>query len=187
MSFTVEKIPLALLLASIVCSQTVVVAEAQVPMSPGMQAVQIHDDLLNDYKNLGKNAEMEAEYKWLLNAKPGNAVYHYNYACFLKAAGRNGPALLEFKKAAQYDGSNVDFVGACGQMMLFAKDYNGAYQFLYRACGMPGGDKFKASLENAIKYKQYNDQQVQLRQQQRVAPAAAGAAAGKKPKDDDDD
>ena len=73
--------------------------------------------------------------------------------------------------------------------MLFAKDYNGAYQYLYRAVGMPGGDKFKASLENAIKYKQYNDQLQQNRILQKAAPAAGGGATtgGKKPKDDDDD
>jgi Tfp pilus assembly protein PilF len=163
-------------------------AEAQMPMSPAAQVTQIHDDLLQDYQRLGKNVEMEGEYKWLLANKPTNAVYHYNYACFLKAAGRNGPALAEFKKAAQYDGSNVDFVGAAGQVMLGAKDYNGAYQYLYRACSMPGGDKFKASLDNAIKYKQYADQQAQIRAQQKAAPAAkSGAAGAKKSSDDDDD
>ena len=88
MSFNVEKIPLAALLASFAFAYASGQAEAQVPMSPGMQAIQIHDDLLHDYQSLGKNAEMEIEYKWLLNAKPSNAIYHYNYACYLKQMGR---------------------------------------------------------------------------------------------------
>jgi len=161
-------------------------ALAQVPPSPAAQAYTIHDDLLKCYQSLGKPAETEAEFKWCLTQKPNNAVYHFNYAVFLQRAGKTAQAAAEYKKAAQYDGSNVDFVGSYGQMMLFLKNYQEAYNNLGRAIQMPGGEKYKSAFETAQQYLQRIQQQNQQRQMNKPG-AGPAAAPGKKRKDDDDD
>jgi len=161
--------------------------QAQVPPSPASQAYTIHDDLLKCYQSLGKPAETESEFKWCLAQKPNNAVYHFNYAVFLQRAGRTGPAAIEYKKAAQYDGSNVDFVGSCGQMLLFQHNYQEAYNYLGRASQMPGGEKYKSAFDTARTYLQNIQQQNQLRAMNKSGSGTATASVGKKHKDDDDD
>jgi tetratricopeptide (TPR) repeat protein len=161
-------------------------AQAQVPPSPAAQSYAIHDDLLKCYVALGKNAETEAEYKWLLAQRPSNAPYHFNYALFLQHAGRKAPAAAEYEKAATYDGSNPDFVGSAGQMFFFMGNYTKAYQYLGKAMQMPGGEKYKASCESCRTYLQNVANARAANQAAKAAPA--GAAAGhSKPKDDDDD
>jgi tetratricopeptide (TPR) repeat protein len=184
---TVKKIPLAGLFASFVFLHGSQPVQAQVPPSPAAQAYAIHDDLLKCYVSLGKAGETETEYKWLLSQRPNNAAYHFNYALFLQHAGKKAPAAMEYEKAATYDGSNVDFVGSAGQMMLFMGNYTKAYQYLSKAMQMPGGDKYKSSAESARAYLQ-NAAQARLINQQLKAGATSGGAPGsKKAKDDDDD
>ena len=64
----------------------------------------------------------------------------------------------------------------------YNKDFNGAYNELGRAIQMPGGDKYKAQYENAVRYKQQADAN-------RAAAATKKSAAPAKarPADDDDD
>ena len=178
-------LPVAIAASSGFITLAPLAASAQVPQSPATLAYTIHDDLLSCYSKLGKGPETEAEYRWLLTQKPGNGPYHFNYALFLQRAGKNAAALVEYKKAAGIDSSNVDAVGACGQMMLFLRDYRGAYGYLMRAVGLPGGDKYKGSLDTCRQYIQSQDQQRAI---QAAPKSGAGATAGgKKPKDDDDD
>src|ERR1700679_1104937 len=104
-------------------------AQAQSPPAPTAQTYTIHEDLLKCYQGLGKQAETEAEYRWLLVARPSAAIYHYNYAVLLKNAGKKRAAVVEYEKAATFDGSNVDYVGQCGQMLMYMGNYTKAYQY----------------------------------------------------------
>ncbi len=72
----------------------------------GSQAVliyTIHEDMLQCYHSLGRKVEEEAELKWLLAARPGNALLHYNYACLLRSFGRMAEATAEYKMAVPPD------------------------------------------------------------------------------------
>lgn len=158
-------------------------ASAQMPSSNKKEL--IHQSLLKCYEATHRNAEAEQEYVALLAIKPSDPVFHYNYAVLLQRSGRKGPAIAQYRRAAQLDPGNVDFHGVLGQMLLVNGDYTGAYNELGRAIQMPGGDRYKTAFESATRYKQQQDMN-----RQSAAPkkgGAAGAAAAKKKADDDDD
>jgi tetratricopeptide (TPR) repeat protein len=180
-----KKIPLAALIAAFVLMHFTQSTQAQAPYSPTTLAYNIQDDMLKCYQGLGKGAETEHEFQWLLSQKPGNALYHYNYAVFLRNEAKYATALPEYEKAAAYDGSNVDYVGQCGQMFFFMKNYKKAYQYLGKAVQMPGGEKYKASFEACQKYLQ--DQAVRVARQAIDRAKKQGKKPGGAPGADDDD
>ncbi|MBS1990938.1 MAG: hypothetical protein JSS86_00990 [Cyanobacteria bacterium SZAS LIN-2] len=184
---SVNKIPLAALFAAALFSQTGLEAQAQLAPSSGSVAISAHEDLLACYQSLGKNAETEAEFRWLIQQAAGKAVLHFNYACFLQRAGKTGAAAVEYKKAATLEPSNIDYVGSYGQMALFQKNYMEAYNYLGRAMQMPGGEKYKAAVESCRTYIQQQQQQQMINQMNKKNASGAAAAPGKKPRDDDDD
>jgi len=181
-----KNIPLAALIAAFVLMHFTQSAQAQAPSSPTTLAYNIHDDMLKGYQGLGKGAETEHEFQWLLVQKPGNALYHYNYAVFLRNAAKYGAALPEYEKAATYDGSNVDYVGQYGQMLFFMKNYKKAYQFLGKAVQMPGGEKYKPSFEACQKYLQDQAARDAIERGRKPVKNPGGAPGAKKPQDDDD-
>jgi len=180
-------LPLAALFAACICSQGIQPVSAQLPPTPRDIAVTCHQDLLACYQSLAKTPEQEVEYKWLIQQQPGDAVLHYNYACFLQHAGKTALAAGEYKKAATLQPSNVDFVGAYGQMALFLHQNMEAYNFLGRAMQMPGGEKYKNAFEN-VKVMIQNQQQQQMINKMNASKGGGGATlGGKKHSDDDDD
>jgi tetratricopeptide (TPR) repeat protein len=184
---TVEKIPLAALIASFVFLHGAHSAQAQVAPSPTAQTYYIHEDLLKCYLGLGRTAETEAEYRWLLAARPSTALLHYNYAVLLKNSGKKAPAAAEYEKAAMYEGSNVDYVGQAGQMLMYMGNYTKAYQYLGKAMQMPGGDKYKASCDACRDYLQNMANQKAIAGQLKNRTVAGSGPTKGKPKDDDDD
>jgi len=183
-----NKIPLAALFAACLFAQGVQSASAQMPPTPREIAVTSHQDLLACYQSLGKNVELEAEYKWLIQQQPGDAVLHFNYACFLQHAGKTGLACAEYKKAANLQPSNVEFVGSYGQMALFLHQNMEAYNYLGRAMQMPGGEKYKNPFENVKVIIQNQAQQQMINKMNTQKGAGNGAVlGGKKHSDDDDD
>jgi tetratricopeptide (TPR) repeat protein len=163
-------------------------ARAQIPPNSTAQSYTIHEDLLKCYQGLGKQAETEVEFRWLLAARPNNALLHYNYGYLLKNAGKFIPASVEYEKAAMYEGSNVDYVGQCGQMFAFNKNYTKAYQYLGKAMQMPGGEKYKGSFDSIRDFLQtIQNQKAQAALNRAGGKPGASGSAGKKPKDDDDD
>lgn len=159
-------------------------ASAQLTMT-GNRKEMIHLSLLKCYTETGRTAEMEGEYNVLLGMKPTDSVLHFNYGRILQQAGKKGPALAHYRKAAQYQPGNADFQGTLGQMLMYSGDYNGAYQALGRAIQIPGGDRYKPGYESAVKYMQ--QVQAQRQQAQQAAPAKAAPGAKKRVSDDDDD
>ena len=127
-------------------------AQAQVISSPAAEAYALHEDALKCNIEHGNSAETETEYKWLLAARPTNALMHYNYAVLLKDSNKKAAAAAEYEKAAVYDGSNADFVGSAGQMFFYLGNYTKAYQYLGKAVQMPGGEKYKAACELCREY-----------------------------------
>jgi tetratricopeptide (TPR) repeat protein len=184
----VKQISLSLLLAPCLFWSGAPSAQAQIAPSATAQTYTIHEDLLKCYHSIGKPVEEETEYKWLLNARPSNALLHYNYACLLKSNAKHAAAAAQYEKAAQYEGSNVDYVGQCGQMWFFLKNYTKAYQYLGKAMQMPGGDKYKGSFDSCREYLQ----QMAAATASRAAAKAgtkvsSGPGGSKRPSDDDDD
>jgi tetratricopeptide (TPR) repeat protein len=110
----------------------------------------IHEDLLRCYQSRGLRQDTELEYRWLLAARPGNAMLHYNYACLLKISSRFADAAAEYEKAAQCNDTNCDYVGQCGQMFLYLKQYEKAQKYIDRASQLPGGDKYGRILFDAL-------------------------------------
>jgi tetratricopeptide (TPR) repeat protein len=174
----------SLALLTMVTSVGIPSAEAQFAMT-GNRKEMIHQSLLKCYTEMGRTAEMEGEYNILLAMKPTDSVLHFNYGRILQQANKKAPALAHYKKAAQYQPGNADFQGTLGQMLMYTGDYNGAYQALGRAIQIPGGDRYKPSYENAVKYMQ--QVQAQRAQMQQAAPAKAAPGAKKRSSDDDDD
>jgi tetratricopeptide (TPR) repeat protein len=163
-------------------------AQGQIAPSAVSQQYTIHEDLLKCYHSIGKAAEEEAEYKWLLAARPSNALLHYNYAVLLKTAGKYPAASVQYEKAAQYEGSNVDYVGQCGQIFFYTKNYQKAYQYLGKAMQMPGGEKYKSSFDQVREYLQ--NIQLEIQRKQMMTPGGGkkgGPTLGPKKNDDDDD
>jgi Tfp pilus assembly protein PilF len=162
-------------------------AAAQAAPAPSAQSYAIHEDLLKCYLGLGRTAETEAEYRWLLQARPSTAILHYNYAVLLKNSGKSAAAAAEYEKAAQYDGSNVDYVGQCGQMLFYLKQYTKAYQYLGKAVQMPGGDRYKGACDQL---RQYMQDELNRKPPPGINKPGAKPGGGPikgKPKDDDDD
>lgn len=149
------------------------------------QTFQIHQDMLKCYTAMGRSAEQEAEYKWLLAARPSDALLHYNYACLLKTQGKFPAAGVQYEKAAQFEGSNVDYVGQCGQMMYYLKQYMKAYQYLGKAMQMPGGEKYKGPFDNIRQLIQ--DMENRKNQAPTKGPAKPGTGGDTKKHNDDDD
>ncbi len=172
----VKYISLAVLVIICILLSGAPAVNAQVPPSPVAQTYTIHEDLLKCYHNLGKAGEEEAEYKWLLTARPSTALLHYNYAVLLKSQNKYVPAGVQYEKAAQYEGSNVDYVGQCGQMFFYLKNYQKAYQYLGKAMQMPGGDKYNGSFDSCREYLQnIGSELLQIKQPPRPAPKSAPA------------
>lgn len=156
-------------------------ADALMGDTPASRKEMIHTCLLECYSNL-RRPEAESEYAIVLQLKPQDAVLHYNYGVFLQKANKIGPAIAQYRLATKCDPGNVDFHGVLGQMLMYNKDFNGAYNELGRAIQMPGGEKYKPQYENAVRYKQQADAN-------RAAAATKKSAAPAKarPADDDDD
>ena len=97
--------------------------------------------------------------------------------------------MIEYEKAATYDGSNVDYVGQCGQMLMFMGNYTKAYQYLAKAVSMPDGGKYKSSCDSCRDYLQaLANKAAQQAQIKAAGKASSGSGATKgKAKDDDDD
>jgi tetratricopeptide (TPR) repeat protein len=183
-----NKRALAAVFASCLLLVGVQSAWAQVAPSAASQTYGIHEDLLKCYLGLGRTAETEAEYRWLLAARPSTALLHYNYAVLLKNSGKKAPAAAEYEKAAMYEGSNVDYVGQAGQMLMYMGNYTKAYQYLGKAMQMPGGEKYKASCDGCRDYLQAQANAAASRAALKGGPkGSSGGATKGKPKDDDDD
>jgi thioredoxin-like negative regulator of GroEL len=158
-------------------------ADSIIPEGAAQRKEAIHRSLLECYSNL-RRPEAEQEYAVLVGLKPSDAVLRYNYGVFLQRAGKIAPALVQYKKAVALDPSNVDFRGLLGQLLLFNKDYNGAYNELGRVVQMHGGEKYKAAFENAVRYKQQADQ---LRQNAASKKPTAATSRPKASEDDEDE
>jgi Tfp pilus assembly protein PilF len=101
------------------------------------------------------------------------------------AAGKKGPALIHYRKAAQSNPGNADFQGQLGQMLYNANDFAGASRALGIAMQLPGGDRYKGAYESAVKQMQQIQQNRMLQQQN--APAKSSAPGPKKRVADDDE
>ncbi len=146
----------------------------------------IHLSLLKCYEQMGKTAEQGVEYQTLIRMRPNDGPLHYNYGHLLQTQGNKGAALAQFKAAAQYSPGNVNIQGTYGQMLLYAGDYQGAYNKLGAAMQMAGGEGYKAGFTAAQAYLQQQQQQRQLNQQNATPTSKPGAGA-KKHTDDDDE
>ncbi|MBP6745477.1 hypothetical protein KA344_09580 [bacterium] len=185
MTFKVtSRFAFALALLSLVSSVNIQSASAQMGMTMGRKEM-IHMSLLKCYTDLGRNAEAEGEYNVLLAMKPNDGVLHFNYARLLVAAGKKGPALAHYRKAAQSNPGNADFQGQLGQMLYNANDFSGASRALGIAMQLPGGDRYKGAYESAVRQMQQIQQNRLLQQQS--APAKSTGGGVKKHADDDDD
>jgi predicted Zn-dependent protease len=185
MTFKVtSRFAFALALLSLVSSVNIQSASAQMGMTMGRKEM-IHMSLLKCYTDLGRNAEAEGEYNVLLAMKPNDGVLHFNYARLLVAAGKKGPALAHYRKAAQSNPGNADFQGQLGQMLYNANDFSGASRALGIAMQLPGGDRYKGAYESAVRQMQQIQQNRLLQQQS--APAKSAGGGVKKHADDDDD
>lgn len=185
MTFKVtSRFAFALALLSLVSSVNIQSASAQMGMTMGRKEM-IHMSLLKCYTDLGRNAEAEGEYNVLLAMKPNDGVLHFNYARLLVAAGKKGPALAHYRKAAQSNPGNADFQGQLGQMLYNANDFTGASRHLGIAMQLPGGDRYKGAYESAVRQMQQIQQNRLLQQQS--APAKSTGGGVKKHVDDDDD
>jgi len=177
-----KNMTLALTFALCLYGQGTAPALADSAPSPKAVANTSHEDLLICYQSLGKVAEQESEYKWLLQQNPGRAVLHFNYGSFLQHGNKATIALGEFKKAADLEPSNVVYVGTYGEMAFFLHHYMEAYSYLGRAMQMPGGEKYKNDFE-AVKAIIQNQ-----RQQEMLKPSNQGPNhSNNKPHSDDDD
>lgn len=185
MTFKVtSRFAFALALLSLVSSVNIQSASAQMGMTMGRKEM-IHMSLLKCYTDLGRNAEAEGEYNVLLAMKPNDGVLHFNYARLLVAAGKKGPALAHYRKAAQSNPGNADFQGQLGQMLYNANDFTGASRALGIAMQLPGGDRYKGAYESAVRQMQQIQQNRLLQQQN--APAKSTGSGTKKHVDDDED
>ncbi|MBP9090021.1 hypothetical protein KBI23_03270 [bacterium] len=185
MTFKVtSRFAFALAMLTLASSVNIQGASAQLGMTMGRKEM-IHMSLLKCYTDLGRNAEAEGEYNVLLAMKPNDGVLHFNYARLLVAAGKKGPALVHYRKAAQSNPGNADFQGQLGQMLYNNNDFAGASRALGVAMQLPGGDRYKGAYESAVRQMQ-QIQQTRLLQQQN-APAKSAGAGPKKHADDDED
>lgn len=186
MTFKVtSRFAFAVATLSLVSTVNVQSANAQMGMTMGRKEM-IHMSLLKCYTDLGRNAEAEGEYNILLAMKPNDGVLHFNYARLLVAAGKKGPALAHYRKAAQSNPGNADFQGQLGQMLYNANDFAGASRALGIAMQLPGGERYKGAYESAVKQMQ-QIQQNRLLQQQNAPAKTAGPGPKKRVSDDDED
>ena len=112
-------------------------------------------------------------------------MWRYNYGCLLRSQQKNGPAFVQFEKAAQFEGSNVDYEGQAGQMAYNMKQFQKAYNYLGKAIQLPGGEKYKGAFDSVTAYLQSMAQQAAMAKTSK--PKAGGGATTGKPKTDDDD
>jgi len=180
-----KNMTLALTFALCLYGQGTAPALADSAPSPKAVANTSHEDLLICYQSLGKNAEQEGEYKWLLQQNPGRAELHFNYGNFLQRGKNNILSASEYKKAADLEPSHVIYVGTYGEMAYFLHRYMEAYSYLGRAVQMPGGEKYKNSFESLKIIIQNQRQQEALKQMNQPKNTSPGGSA--KPRDDDDD
>ncbi len=110
-------------------------------------------------------------------------------SCCCQQGGKQAAAGVQYEKAAQYEGYNVDYVGQCGQMFYYLKNFTKAYQYLGKAVQLPGGDKYKSSFDGIREYLQNQQQQQLIREQNKKKPGGGGPnkKPGPKKNDDDDD
>ncbi len=177
------KVTTAVTLLALALSLAVEQAHAQIGTS---RKEQIHLSLLKCYEQMGKTAEQGQEYAVLLAMRPQDGALHYNYGHLLQTLGNKKGALAQFKAAAQYSPGNVDIQGTYGQMLLYAGDYQGAYNKLGAAMQMAGGERYKAGFTAAQQYLQQQQQQRLINQQNAPGPASKGPGA-KKHTDEDDE
>lgn len=115
-----------------------------------------HKALFEMYKQQKKSAEAEEELKILMALQPREGKWEFEYGALLHRDGKLAEAQPHYFKAAELDPENENYLGICGDFLMWQKNKEEALKYYDRA-----GGKYKAKGDL---YKQYVQALIQLRQ-----------------------
>ncbi len=118
-------------------------------LAQNSKKVEWHRCLIQIYKSKNMVPQASEEYAALVNLDPKDAQIRFEYGAYLHKMGRVKEAIVQYRKAADFNPSNPDYQGAVGDALVSLKDYSGAVAYYQKA-----GPKFAGKLSTTAAYVQ---------------------------------
>lgn len=111
--------------------------------------LEYHRCLITIYKSKNMIPQACEEYSALINLDPKDAQMRFEYGAYLHKMGKVKEAIVQYRKAADFNPANPDYQGAVGDALVSLKDYSGALAYYQKA-----GPKFAGKLSTTSAYVQ---------------------------------
>ncbi len=127
--------------------------------------VEWHRCLISIYKSKNMIQQVSEEYAALVALDPKDAQIRFEYGAYLHKMGRVKEAIVQYRKAADFNPTNPDYQGAVGDALVSLKDYSGALAY-YQKAGPKFAGKFTTTSAYVQQLKQINQYNADLKKRQ---------------------